>query len=1439
MDNSEHNENDDKVKKIEEKVDLLDEKIMFLFQKVKALTDKIDVVLGTARPSVRPVAPPARPVPVRPEPVQPELGTAEPEPTPPPAEVVKPIPVFPPSKELPVTPMKEIPVEEIVAKEKPPKEPRDPFWSKIKKEEVLPYFILIAFFMLLAAVVYIATSMFIDFFEEVFDTAIFVFLIIGITSLGFVLISFGMKKLIDKKDWRRYDIFPWSFLALGIAGIFIAFIVSQLTVADPNTRVVFPIAIATAIVAFVIAIIFKNEFLIGEASLAFVLILLVPTLTDSQIFGPVIGGYAYFIFFIIFIIGSYVLAKLRITAAPSLVSLISFPVFAFIMPVVEAMELESILVVVPSCLVATLLVENAYDEFPIYNRREMRTVITFMDIVLPLGSYFYLIFMRNTAGIPSWEIFVSNLFIVVTYFLTIKQILTSRFEEYDVRSPVFLEVFFVIVINSVIFLSFISESLQYKYGSFSSTADITMWYAFMGLYLILQISFAILTMTWRVKKAVSTVSQSIICILFVEGSFIRLFSDTVIKTTISEVYEIILSVGLAFLFIAPLVNLFFLRKQKFVVTTSASIMFLGAMNLFILSFFGIGELPRSICEIVIIVVSIIIGIFSILQTLDKLPFKLEEDRTSLSQLNVVSILALTSSLWYIQNDELINYFIVAGIFISIAIWIFNLFLTRKTEKNWTEEIFGIFVISLVFLSIPASLSAVSTNLAIFTTFCVVIAASIVPVFSKRYNLAFPVIIYVIQIISLFAFPGAPSVYGQDWLLPIVFLIPTLTLLSVSIKDEKWWTRIGTTVLAATMLILTAYSLRNSPELGLFIAIDSIILVVYPICIYLYNTWRYKEEEYVNITVEFPIDLFLTTLAAIIANFYVTTTTYEPLIFIFLVIGTILGPVIFLINRFVGKAKELPPKINYYASIGFIIMIQILTLATAGTRIVSVYYYISILLATAAISLVIMFKEKFDSLSVLPALISIMIIPVFTSKYTAGIALLESLISGILLGAFIAYIIALSIGWFDSKYPLATFSAYLVGCLGIILSTFIEDMSFFAGLPEYFPLLLFTLWQIGVMVSIQLTRIKPERNVDFFLMFLFATSLITISIGQIFNVGSLLSVGELLGFCLTAFPAYLVFILLSAFLQYKQKYSNSGMIFHILVVQTLLIVVGSVIFGTLDFADLSTQAFNVPEILTYIFFNIFTVLLFIVLESVVIEYTLVKTDTPRSEVVNVLLFIPIFVFSLIISTTFDYYGIVPMILGIVFYGMSQRHNMRFSSALGALSVAVSAFFITPPSQIIEWSAFGIVTGIMLVMMVVGMILYLRTKNEFHIITTVTIGLIGESIIAFISPFDPYVMKVGLVFNLALIGMLIGVIYDIREFKIVFSVSSGILLIPFLALLIAQQDKLADVSYWYLAIIFVVTAALLLLASYITYRGQKEKEDKLVETELTEKNNKKKK
>jgi hypothetical protein len=247
--------------------------------------------------------------------------------------------------------------------------------------------------------------------------------------------------------------------------------------------------------------------------------------------------------------------------------------------------------------------------------------------------------------------------------------------------------------------------------------------------------------------------------------------------------------------------------------------------------------------------------------------------------------------------------------------------------------------------------------------------------------------------------------------------------------------------------------------------------------------------------------------------------------------------------------------------------------------------------------------------------------------------------------------------------------------------------------------------------------------------------------------------------------------------------------------------------------------DVAKILTYVFFNIFTILLFIVLESVVIEYTLVKTDTPKSQVVNVFLFVPLFVFSIVISVlpANNFYGIIPIVLGIVFYGMSQRHEMKFSSVVAAISIAVSAFFITPPSMVLEWSAFGIVSGVMTAMIVAGILLFVKTKNEFHIITTVSIALLGETIIGFLSPME-LPLQLGLAFNLALIGFLLGIIFGIREFRIIFVVLSGILLFPYLGFSLFMQSGAG-----YFSLMFLATGIILILTSYLIYERQKEEQE----------------
>ena len=358
--------------------------------------------------------------------------------------------------------------------------------------------------------------------------------------------------------------------------------------------------------------------------------------------------------------------------------------------------------------------------------------------------------------------------------------------------------------------------------------------------------------------------------------------------------------------------------------------------------------------------------------------------------------------------------------------------------------------------------------------------------------------------------------------------------------------------------------------------------------------------------------------------------------------------------------------------------------------------------------------------------------------------------------------------------------------------------------------------IGVISSMIITKREPAENIGFAQTWLFAITLIIISVTKLYQISTTDFVTQIMGFDFTAISALFVFIISSSYLQYKMKYSPRGLISHISAIQIVIITIGSFIFTSIPFPTESKTA----EILTYVFFNIFTVVTFIILESLVIEYTLPKTETQSSEVINGFLFVPIFAFSLAISISFNYYGFVPLILGIVFYGMSQRYEMRVSSVLAALSVAVSAFFITPPDQIMDWQGFGIVSGVMITMITIGIFLYVKTKKEFHIITTVLIALISEAI-GFLSPMN-WSLKLGLAFNLALIGLLLGVIFAIREFRLIFSISSALLIIPFLIVTFIQMDEAG-----LFALLFLGTGIILILASYLIYNRQKEKMQELKE------------
>ncbi|MCK4845364.1 MAG: hypothetical protein KAS95_06810, partial [Candidatus Heimdallarchaeota archaeon] len=146
--------------------------------------------------------------------------------------------------------------------------------------------------------------------------------------------------------------------------------------------------------------------------------------------------------------------------------------------------------------------------------------------------------------------------------------------------------------------------------------------------------------------------------------------------------------------------------------------------------------------------------------------------------------------------------------------------------------------------------------------------------------------------------------------------------------------------------------------------------------------------------------------------------------------------------------------------------------------------------------------------------------------------------------------------------------------------------------------------------------------------------------------------------------------------------------------------------------------------------------------------------------------------------------------------------------------ISAFFIVPKQDIVSWEAFGIVSGIVTLMIISGILLYVKTKNEFHIIPTLSVAIICQTVITFLSPMELPV-QLGLVFNLALIGLLVGIVFDIKEFKIIFLVASGLLLIPYLWLTFTMVD---ESGYW--SLLFLATGILILLTTYITYTKRRE-------------------
>ncbi len=1432
-----------KLQKIEAKVDILDQKVVFLFKKVNNINERISAIVRsgiTERQAIEASQPiPSTPMEIPQKDVSPKQETVR-IPTVSQEEVSVNEPLLAAAVERqiaaqlkqisPVTTASavqrtpEIVPTSIAEPVKPRKPAREPFnlIAFFKNEENLPFFLLIAFYALLAALVFgvIYTIKDIPVIQQN------AFLIIGSSACVFTVAGFVWKLALDRKiklqpekekKLKNYFLFPWSFQAIGTAGVLIAYLVSLNLESSLSPQILFPIAIGISLIAFAMSVLYKNELLILESSLSIVILLLMPVISEVPIYTSPYSGYLYFGFFAGFVLIAVLLSAFNLTLAPLLISLISYSIFAFTPNVYNALELDTFLVILPACAVAILMRLNAFDRYKFYNNKIMKTVILFVDIVLPLGSYCYLMFVQD-AAIPSWEILASTTVLVTSYFLTMKQVMTTRMEEYDNSNPVAVEILSVFMINTPIFLSLLAEITR--------TLE-AQTYLFLGIYLVFQIMYSILTMTIRVDKESKTFADSIITLLFAEGMFVLLFLSKVASSVLFTVhYEILMSVSLGFLFLAPLVNLIAMRKQKHAINSSFSIILMGGLNYVLFNVIQRASssvtftIAPTIAKFVIIAVSIGIGVLSLLENFGKMQFGPRDSQSKITSTHThaLSILCLTISLWVFDVNLILNYIIIGGIFLSVGLWIAVSLLRRTSDKHVTEDLLGYLAVSLVFITVNQA-SSLDPVLITITSILAVVALAIIPLCSKKYNVLFPLLLYIPQWVAL-ATTTVNPIYGAGWMIAVAFLVPTISVMIKSINNEYWYNRVGTVVLVAAMLVLSTISLNLyvNYSYSVFVIVNCYVLMIFPIALFIVNLWFNKKQSPLNVLIEFPIDLTVITIGTLIASAFIPLAAIaflEELLFGILLIGTVVGPLLYGITRFVYKDSRITHETYRFISAGFILAIQILISATGGFALVGTVYYIILLLCTVVSGVLIQIREKLDSLTILPSLVSMMILPMFNGFFNPVVS------PWFTFSIFVVNLIVLSIGWFGSRYDWVSFAGFFVACLAIVISLFDVSVSFFTGLPVYFPTFLFTAWMIGIILSIVITKRIPKGNMGDALVWLFAITLTIIAFMKVdevpYSAPNLLNRIILLDVSLI--PAILVFIIFSAYLQYKTKDTAGGLISHISAIQAVLIVIGFMMFQMgLHYPDVTT------EVVTYILFNIFGVIAYVVLQSLVLENTVIRSENKNiEEVIYSVLFLPIFIFSLLISIRGDYLGIIPIVLGIVFYGMSQRHNMQFSSVLAALSIAVSAFFITTTEKLLSWTGFGIISAIMVAMMTVGIILYVKTQKKFHILTNVLIGLISEVIIGLLLPTSgvsvpfPWPLKLGFSFNLALGGLLIGVIFGIREFRRIFTISSGVLIIPYLVVTFIQIDEAG-----LLALLFLGTGIIFILASYLVYNRLKEKQ-----------------
>lgn len=1531
------------IKNLEKKLELLDKKIIFLFSKVNTLADELHTFTSSSEPAkdFQPIGQPIedlQPIEQPKEEIKEYSAVTEPS-----ATVSKPEPPIEPSKEQILVDQSRVDSTSSLKKS------TSALFSR-SREELFPYFLLLGFYLLLFVTVYAGTLFLIDWLRQIGRvTQLNVFLYITIFSCLFIIGSLLTKSFITRRSLSTYLIFPWSFLGLGTAGIFISYIVSTTVVTEnPRPFLIWFLAITGAIISLLVAIYFKNEFLIGEAYLCLNLISLIPIITNPEAFGEQVG-YIFFGFYFTTLIFAYSLAKFKISGAPSILTLITFPVFSFIPDFYNVVQFNTLLVIIPSCLVASLLIENAYDHYKAYNNNVMRTIITVIDFILPLSCFFYLIFLRDSIGLYSWEIFIAAFLLLITYVFTYSSILSQRFEEYNITNPRLVNLIFMAFLNALTFFTLLTEisrqsDTQILFSSlyvvlavgfsmvpiifnknkaeFSDSSafnfilpltsyflfifkreelQILSWTVFLvslflyisffiglysnqifqesiqteeidhdkdslstkvleaisilaintgiifaliteinnaepnlaiyaGLYLALLIGSSMFTMNSRLEGGLSLLHRLILTLILLEIGFIILF----VNSYISDV-GIALDYNLAFLFLFGLMSLYLFRKTELTFISTASLLVLGCVNLFVNSLVTpITSISTSFASLFILGISICFGIVSLLHTLDKVSLDLEKETITISHLHSLSFFSLTAILWYIAQNTTLFFFFYAGVLISILLWLVNLFMKKKETSTISEELMGTFAIAISLISIPAQIHML-WPFVIFVALSLSVVLAGIPFIVKNYNIGVPLIIYLSLIISLFTFPGSTNPFGIYWILPIVYILPTLSILFVSTKHDDWRTRIGTTLLATITLILISLSLRGTSA-EILIAISSGILIIFPILFFVFNMQFIDDEtQRNNAIIEYPIDLLLVTFGAVLANAFIIPQEQlldlvrESLVFVIILTGAVIGPIIYLIHLALGKVHgtNIDFKTKLFLSVGFVSLMHFLFVFTGIFGLLRAEFLIGLLIPISLVTLVYFYYHQFDTLLLIPAFISTLVTPaLFVLENIPGRPSIEEILANPILihpvsiictAILFVYLLSLSINWVESRNENVTVACFSLASLNFIVASFIPSLNPFRILPAFIPFIVFASWVVSTGYTAWKARMKLPDILYHTSIWNFTASLLIMSLGWLVRENfTFTSSPSFLSYSLSIISTFFLLGLFSSITQYKYKPEPKEAISHSVSIQLLFISIGSLSFFLIE------VAISIQLTLFYIFFSIFTIISYTIIDSLVLEYVLVKTDVVNAELAHVLLFVPFYLHSfVVVLMQQSWYGFVPFVLALLFYGISYKSQMRSSSLTAMIAIALSTFYLAPADRLLTYTSFIFVSSVMAVILILSYLLYRKTENEFHFVPALLISLITIAISGFLSPMA-FELSFGLAFTLALVGVFFSTNLEIQTVQIISSITSGVIGVIYIIFIFVN---VGSVGFQYGSLLFLFAGILLIVFSYVAYLKKKEKTEKI--------------